>query len=833
MKGKPTQSAVELLAPAGEPDAGYAAIHYGADAIYLGLPRFSARAEATNFSFDDLGAITAYAHARAPRRRVYVTLNTVVMDGELPDAVELLARAAACGVDAVIVQDFGVARIVRAHFPELRLHASTQMAIHSLAGAQAAAELGFDRVTLARELTAAEVGGIASGAGIETEAFIHGALCYSYSGLCLFSSLTRGQSGNRGRCKYPCRDRCRTEEPARDGFPFSMKDMALRAGAAVLRDAGVSSLKIEGRMKSPLYVATVVDYYRRLLDGRLTEAAALEAEADMRTVFARPWTRLYLDGPRGDRVIDAETVGHRGAEIGRVERVTGRLDFAAVRFRTSRRLEVHDGIQIDIPGQDRPFGFPVDELRLAEERGDRAGRRVFVAPAGSMVEVGLPAEYPRIPSHAAVYCSSSQDVKNRYGFDRPKPGLFRARIGVGVTVRVEPGTLRAEAVIPDTPASPGGGRSEAAVEGTFGPAADVGKTESAARAAFAKTGDSACAVESVACVNPDGLFAPMSLLNELRRRLIADTERVAGTAIRERIARIAEAVHAHAGRAASAEPAAAGASGERWILKVDRAAFLDALEPEDWAAASEVIVDVAREPGERLEAALRRAADARGAEAVRLALPILMRERPEAEMATRIERLVDQGWTRWQVSSLAGLRLLRSRGGLQVTADWPLYVLNGAAADELLGLGVTRFTLSPEDGRENMAMLLGAFGEAAEVLAYQDVPLFQSASCLRVSISGACPGRAACDGGEAAPMRLGSAASVLAISDECRTVVIGERPYVLAGRLGDLRAMGARVFRADFVWRPYEAQEVCELWRRVRAGQAVAGTVGNFDRGLA
>ncbi|MDR1744592.1 MAG: U32 family peptidase, partial [Planctomycetota bacterium] len=181
---------VELLAPAGQPDAAYAAFRYGADAVYLGLDRFSARAEAVNFTPDQLDEAVAYAHSLSPQRRVYLALNTLVQEHELPGAATSLALAAEAGVDAVIVQDLGVARIARERFPGLALHASTQMAIHNPEGVRAAKHLGFSRVTLARELTLdelREIARIASNEGIETEVFIHGTLCYSYSGLCLFS----------------------------------------------------------------------------------------------------------------------------------------------------------------------------------------------------------------------------------------------------------------------------------------------------------------------------------------------------------------------------------------------------------------------------------------------------------------------------------------------------------------------------------------------------------------------------------------------------------------------------------------------------------------------
>ena len=193
----------ELLAPAGDTEAGYAALYYGADAVYLGLKHFSARATAANFGADDLNEFVGYAHSLG--RKVYVAVNTLLQEDELPELLKALDLCAKYKVDALIVQDLGVARIVREAYPELELHASTQMAVHNKEGALALQKIGFSRVVLARELTLNEIREIAAIPGLETEAFIHGALCYSYSGLCMFSSLETGKSANRGKCLYPCR----------------------------------------------------------------------------------------------------------------------------------------------------------------------------------------------------------------------------------------------------------------------------------------------------------------------------------------------------------------------------------------------------------------------------------------------------------------------------------------------------------------------------------------------------------------------------------------------------------------------------------------------------
>ena len=304
----------ELLSPAGDLEAGYAAFFYGADAIYLGLKQFSARATATNFDENDLAQITGYAHFLG--KKVYVTINTILQEDELPDVLTSLDLCAKHHVDAIIVQDFGVARIIKERYPNLQLHASTQMAVHNKDGAVALKKMGFSRVVLARELSLTEIKDIATIPDLEIEVFIHGALCYSYSGLCLFSSFEDGRSANRGKCAYPCRA-CF----GADKHLFSMKDLALQAEVLKLPNV---SLKIEGRKKNALYVAAVTNYYRHILDDKADNS---KFEQDIKQIFSRPWTKLHFLG-KNKQVIDTEFVGHRGLIIGKIDAVfKGKVSF--------------------------------------------------------------------------------------------------------------------------------------------------------------------------------------------------------------------------------------------------------------------------------------------------------------------------------------------------------------------------------------------------------------------------------------------------------------------------------------------------------------------------
>ncbi len=288
---------MELLAPAGSPEALLAAVQNGADAVYMGLGSFNARRSARNFTDETFAAAVAYCHERGVR--VYLTLNTLLTDRELPDAAETLRKASAWGVDAVLVQDWGLWQLARTAAPDLPLHASTQMSLHTLAGAKRAAELGMERVVLARELSARDVEGICRACGAEVEVFAHGALCMCYSGQCAMSAMIGGRSGNRGTCAQPCRLPYTVGE--KSGYLLSLKDNNLAPYLNQMAQMGVACVKLEGRMKRPEYVAAVTGIYRRLLDEKRPPTA--EEHAQLERAFSRSgFTDGYWLGQKGPRM---------------------------------------------------------------------------------------------------------------------------------------------------------------------------------------------------------------------------------------------------------------------------------------------------------------------------------------------------------------------------------------------------------------------------------------------------------------------------------------------------------------------------------------------------
>ena len=257
---------VELLSPAGNFKALKGAIHAGADAVYLGGERYGARAYADNFTEEEIIRGIHLAHVFG--RKIYLTVNTLVKEKELDFLYDFLLPFYEAGLDGVIVQDLGVFRFIKAHFPGLLLHASTQMTVTGWRGTEFLQKEGISRIVPARELSLNEIVEIKKRTGVEIEAFIHGAMCYAYSGQCLFSSILGGRSGNRGRCAQPCRlpYHIGVNRGQKESYPLSMRDMCTLELLPELIEAGIDSFKIEGRMKRPEYTAGVTAIYRKYID---------------------------------------------------------------------------------------------------------------------------------------------------------------------------------------------------------------------------------------------------------------------------------------------------------------------------------------------------------------------------------------------------------------------------------------------------------------------------------------------------------------------------------------------------------------------------------------
>jgi putative protease len=383
---------IELLAPAGDWEAFLAAVENGADAVYLGGKLFSARKSANNFAVEEIKAACNYAHLRGCR--VYVTVNTLIDKSELADAITFLTKLYNIGVDAVIVQDVGLMYLAGKLLPNLPLHASTQMAIINSYGAELLREVGLERVVLARELSLENIAKIHRRVPeVELEVFCHGALCVSYSGQCLMSSLIGGRSGNRGACAQPCRLTYKlVDEQGQEvtvtevgEHLLSPKDLFTLDLLPEMVSAGVKSLKIEGRMKRPEYVATVAaNYYQgldRLANGAGTaEDTFSEEERELKQIFNRDFTRAFLAGNPGRDYISYKRPNNRGLLLGRVTRFDKNTNQAQIKLELP--LTVGDGIEVWVSQGGR--------VATSVGRILAGNQQVTEASAGQAVVIDLP-----------------------------------------------------------------------------------------------------------------------------------------------------------------------------------------------------------------------------------------------------------------------------------------------------------------------------------------------------------------------------------------------------------------------------------------------------------
>ena len=388
-ENKLKQQYIELLAPAGTFEALEAAVNAGADAVYMGGKAFGARAYAENFDDDAMRRAVRFAHLH--HVRLFITVNTLVDDSELDQLAHYLIFLHNIGIDGIIVQDLGVIRVARHVVPNLPLHASTQMTLTSAAAVAFARDAGMERSVLARELSLTDIDKICATCGTEIETFIHGALCVCYSGQCLMSSLIGGRSGNRGRCAQPCRLPYTVVNAAgaevlknadAGQFLLSPRDMNTLDILPKLIEAGVTSYKIEGRMKRPEYVAVVVDASRRAIDSY--RAGHFEVpERDRRNIeqiFNRDFTTAYLERRPGRTMMSDRRPNNRGVLVGRVMRINKGTGTAVVRL--ERDLHVGDGLEFWVT-----VGGRVGET-LTEIRVD--GQAVDSAPAGSQATIAIP-----------------------------------------------------------------------------------------------------------------------------------------------------------------------------------------------------------------------------------------------------------------------------------------------------------------------------------------------------------------------------------------------------------------------------------------------------------
>ena len=685
---------VELLAPAGSFDALKAAVEAGADAVYLAGEKFGARAYAENFAGEQLLHAVEFAHLRGVA--VHVTVNTLIADEELDEFAEYIKFLRRANVDALLVQDLGAATIAKKIAPEIPLHASTQMTIHNLEGVKALAELGFSRAVLSRELTLNEIEKICRESPIETEIFIHGALCVCWSGQCLMSSLIGGRSGNRGRCAQPCRlpyelVDANGKNLLHDAgkYLLSPKDLNTLDLLPRLVETGVTSLKIEGRMKRPEYVATVVKVYRDVLDKNFLVTD--EQRRKLAQIFNRDFTTAYLEKNPGKNLISDMKPNNRGVLIGRVVEVG--------RDKIILKLggELHTGDQVEIwikVGGRVTFTVEDFELRgglcaikIPNTKGIRVHDRAF-----KIFDAELTAEARKFFTGAPVRkILVAADV--------------RAKIG-------EPLTL--------TLTDADGNSATAQTNFIAEPALNRPLTVDVLKNQIGRLGNSIFALGEISAALDDNLMIPVSELNDVRRRVVEQLETL-------RLKKFSRE------KAFSCDVKIfppCKVSETKFVAQVDTPEKIKvALD----AGADEILFGgetFTNQPVKNISAAIE-IVRKRGKK-ISLATPRLVRE---SEIAA-LEKILSVDVDAVYVHNLATLRLAKKFSSAPIRTDFSLHVFSSAMINFLQNLGVEGVTLSPELNLAQVKALAKKSCLPVECIVHGRQELMISAYCVLGSFLG-------------------------------------------------------------------------------------------------
>ena len=814
----------ELLSPAGNMESFFAAVENGADAVYFGLKDFSARASAQNFSLED--ASKAIAYARGKSIKVYIALNTLVKTLELERVIDLLIALEEMQPDSIILQDLGILYLIQSQFPGFNIHASTQMVIHNLAGVKQLEQLGFKRVVLARELSAAEIKNIAGNTSIEIETFIHGALCYSYSGLCFFSSMIGGRSGNRGKCAQPCRMPYHSKSDE-GGYLFSMKDLLTLSEISDLVDAGVNSLKIEGRMKSPEYVAVVTDAYRKAIDGKLSDQD--EAVNRIKTVFSRETTSAYVTGKnnlsvkensdisqiKATDIVNPSYPANMGLYAGEV--ITSEENHIVVR--AEARIGVRDLLQVFGNASAKPTLLHVKTIRLN-------GKRVFGIVAGDIAAIN---SSQKIKCGSKLYVVSSQKTKETFTQKIPKK-LITSKIPVNLEVKVESDSIAVSGTVmqfvfnKDYPL-----KLEKSINRIT--------NEEDIKGCFSRLGETPFELKIIQADISEELFVPLSVLNNIRRdyfnRLLTawQNERVLRNDkvkkwVKERFIKSGISINKENGFRNEIL-----ADGVRLSLKIDRLDYLDFILTERiyklYIVLTGKTVTCLQKDNDIVKTLLKEK------EKVVFSLPVIMRDvgnGPERYDYFRkiVHSLTIQGFRQFQIANIGALGLF---GGEDVFlyADYPLYSLNPLSVIKLCELGFQRQTLSPEDDKPNLQTLLS---DDTDLIIYQDTPLFTSETCVWANMKSVCPGIDRC-GFEKMDLENEYGDRFIAINEACRTVVINERPFSIIHLIQPFLEAGHRDYRIDLCYRDYTPETISDLLSGIQSGKKIKNsTTGNFERKL-
>ncbi len=634
----------ELLAPAGNLQCALAAFESGADAVYAGLLKFNAREKSDNFSLADMSRLSSYA--KKHKKKVYLTLNTLIKEHELEDIYAELLEISRLNLDAVIVQDIGIVRLLRDFFPEINIHASTQMGIHNSAGIRQAASMGISRVILERQVTIDELSVMAASSPLEIEVFIHGALCCSLSGNCLFSSWIGGWSGNRGKCKQPCRRRYHSKS-GENGFFFSTNDLYTLDLLPTLREIGISSLKIEGRLKKADYVSRSVAAYRMMLNADKGEEHEILGKA--KNILAgspgRKWSSGFYTEESLKTVVQYTSTGISGALCGEVSDINKN----GFTVQVSRELKTGDRIRIQPRSAEEGPGITITAMEKNGRRIDRAKKNdlITIISDREVRKKSLVYKVGELPKEISVKIDEIPELTPVTTIN-----LNISLTGKGLSINFRD--------FPDTPAW----ERTLAVE----KAENQGIQQETIAQIFKATRNKHISAGRIIVHVEEKLFLPAGALKRIRRDFWEWVSNNLNTAFTEdkssrnidHFVQVHFSTHRIAGK------------NEKKNLQNTYMVTKENAVPSSDSTAGITAMSIFRYSGKSRE----------------VILPVFTGEKDLKDLEQRISEAYSRGIRRFRVRSLYQIDMLRQYKDIYITASYPLPVSNSFTARELQSFGV-------------------------------------------------------------------------------------------------------------------------------------------------
>ncbi len=663
----------ELLAPAGSLEAFFAAVDAGADAVYTGLKEFSARAKAKNFSLKEIEQITHYMQQRG--KKLYIALNTLVKENELSQLIDTLGALEEIGVDALIIQDLAVWKLAKDHFPGLELHASTQMTIHNAAGVKMLERMGFTRGVLAREMTLDEIAAIRQQTTLELEQFIHGALCFSYSGQCYFSSFLSGKSGNRGRCAQPCRRIHRYRQ--QEGYYFSPNDLSAIDLLPDLEKAGICSLKIEGRMKSAEYVHKVIKAYRQVLDAPNNQRKEIlkEAKLLLKESFGRQPTQGFLSGGQpSDMAIPAHK-GSTGRFLGEITRVRG----GEISFKTKETLHLGTRLRVQPATDKSGTAFTIRQLLLGKKTVNKVSANSFVSVPSTFNNLFKVGDSVFMVSSPSAFSMSDSACRRKLSNVRPPADT------VNLQIEVSPQQLQLTATI-------GTETQQFHFSIDSFPAQQQGLDNKILRQTFESTAGEPFVLGKFECGELPEIVIPPKQLKQIRRELYAAL-RQNHQPQRQRL----RTTHLQNARNALF-PLTSALPGKQHIR-------IQLRDSRDQRILQDQTVDQILIPltGQNLQHAYKLQ---RRSHQLIWDIPFVIFDKDWLDTRNAIRQLAQLGFSNFRLNNLGHFPLFDKIDGMNLYSSFRLFSLNSQAIAALAEIGIKEAELYIEDDRKNLTDIL-------------------------------------------------------------------------------------------------------------------------------